>query len=102
MGSILAVATLAVVLTVTQVSLGLAQTSMRPDPESKKPGDSEHGTGRSVIPEEKGQLQPQGWTGPINTKEGGGAPATSPQGQTPPGMQSAPEGSDKVIVSPPK
>jgi hypothetical protein len=40
--------------------------------------------------------QPQVETGPINTKSGG-APASSPQGETPPGMQSAPKGSDKTI-----
>jgi hypothetical protein len=40
--------------------------------------------------------QPQGNTGPINTKSGG-APASSPQGETPPGMQSAPQGSSKTI-----
>jgi hypothetical protein len=58
------------------------------------------GTGRSV-PEEKGQLQPQGWTGPIHTQSGG-APAESPQGQSPPGMQAAPEGSNKTVVAPEK
>lgn len=58
-------------------------------------------TGRTVIPAE-GVQQPQGPTGPINTQSGGGAPATSPQGETPPGMQAAPEGSDKTIVSPPQ
>ena len=52
-------------------------------------------------PEEKGQLQPQGWTGPINTGSGG-APAESPQGQSPPGMQAAPEGSSKTVVAPEK
>ena len=41
-------------------------------------------------------IQPQGKTGPINTKTGG-APASSPQGETPPGMQAAPQGSDKTI-----
>ena len=41
--------------------------------------------------------QPQGKTGPIDTKSEGGAPASSPQGETPPGMQSAPRGSDKTI-----
>ena len=40
--------------------------------------------------------QPQGETGPINTKSGG-APASSPQGDTPAGMQSAPEGSSVTI-----
>ena len=57
-------------------------------------------TGRSA-PEEKGQLQPQGWTGPLETKSGG-APPESPQGQSPPGMQPAPDGSTKAVVQPPK
>jgi hypothetical protein len=57
-------------------------------------------TGRSA-PEEKGTLQPQGWTGPLDTKSGG-APPESPQGQSPPGMQSAPEGSTKTVVKPDK
>jgi hypothetical protein len=55
--------------------------------------------GVSVSPESSGQLQPQGKTGPLDTKSGG-APAESPQGQTPPGMQSAPDGSSKAIVGP--
>jgi hypothetical protein len=42
-------------------------------------------------------MQPQGTTGPINTKSIGGAPASSPQGETPPGMQAAPKGSDKTV-----
>jgi hypothetical protein len=57
-------------------------------------------TGQSA-PEEKGQLQPQGWTGPIDTKSGG-APPESPQGQSPPGMQAAPDGSTKVVTEPRK
>ncbi|WP_156917861.1 hypothetical protein [Bradyrhizobium sp. Cp5.3] len=57
-------------------------------------------TGRSA-PEEKGQLQPQGWTGPLDTKSAG-APPESPQGQSPPGMQAAPEGSTKTVVEPRK
>ncbi len=60
---------------------------------------SQHSEGRTVIPDEKGVKQPQGWTGPLETKSGG-APAESPQGQSPPGMQSAPEGSNKTIVEP--
>ena len=63
-------------------------------------GDANAPTGRSA-PEDKGQLQPQGWTGPIETKSGG-APAESPQGQSPPGMQAAPDGSTKTTVEPPK
>lgn len=58
------------------------------------------GTARTP-PEDKGQLQPQGWTGPVNTQSGG-APAESPQGQSPPGMQAAPDGSDKTVVAPEK
>ena len=65
-----------------------------------KPGDSPHSTGRTVSPETEGKKQPQGDTGPINTTTTGGAPAESPQGQTPPGMQAAPEGSSKTIVDP--
>lgn len=40
--------------------------------------------------------QPQGKTGPIVTKPGG-APAASPQGETPAGMQAAPKGSSETI-----
>ena len=58
-------------------------------------------TGPTLTPETKGQKQPQGWTGPTNTGQGG-APASSPQGQTPPGMQSAPEGSSKTTTEPDK
>jgi hypothetical protein len=42
------------------------------------------------------QAQPQGETGPINTKPGG-APASSPQGETPGGMQAAPQGSNAPV-----
>jgi hypothetical protein len=73
----------------------LAQTQLP----GKSAGDSPHSTGRTVTPEAKGQQQPQGDTGPLDTTRGG-APAESPQGQTPPGMQSAPKGSSKTIVDP--
>jgi hypothetical protein len=43
-------------------------------------------------------MQPQGKTGSIITKQGG-APASSPQGETPAGMQAAPKGSGKKITS---
>jgi len=55
----------------------------------------------TTAPEAKGELRPQGWTGPINTTSGG-APPESPQGETPPGMQAAPEGSSKTVVEPRK
>ena len=59
----------------------------------------ESSTGPTLTPETKGQKQPQGWTGPTTTGEGG-APASSPQGQSPPGMQAAPEGSSKTTTAP--
>jgi hypothetical protein len=43
-------------------------------------------------PQSQQQTSPQGGTGPLETSSGG-APAASPQGETPPGMQSAPAGS---------
>ena len=67
--------------------------------EDKSPSDSTYSTGRTVLPDNKGQLQPQGWTGP-NSTGSGGAPAASPQGGTPPDMQPAPGGSSKTIVAP--
>jgi hypothetical protein len=44
------------------------------------------------------EQQPQGSTGPLDTTSGG-TPAESPQGEAPPGMQAAPEGSSKVITN---
>jgi hypothetical protein len=71
-------------------------------PSGKQPADNRHSqqsTGKTDVPD-KGQIQPQGPTGPITTGTSGGAPASSPQGETPPGMQSAPEGSSKTISGP--
>lgn len=42
--------------------------------------------------DKSGQSQPQGHPGPTETSSGG-APAASPQGETPPGMQSPTPGS---------
>jgi hypothetical protein len=74
--------------------IAFAQTQ----PERNPSTDSPHSTGRTVLPETKGQMQPQGRTGPIDTTNGG-APAKSPQGETP-GVQAAPEGSSKTVVEP--
>jgi hypothetical protein len=68
-------------------------------PENKNADKPESSTGRTVMPKTKGQLQPQGWTGPTNTNSAG-APASSPQGESPAGMQAAPEGSSKTVVEP--
>jgi hypothetical protein len=77
---------------------GIASAQQTPQADPSK--DSQNSTGRTIIPEKQGKTQPQGPTGPIHTGSGG-APAESPQGQTPPGMQSAPEGSSKTIVDEP-
>jgi hypothetical protein len=85
---------LAALCVATSASVASAQT------QSEQPADSQHSTGRTVLPNDNnGQLQPQGWTGPINTGSGG-TPAASPQGQSPPGMQAAPDGSSKSVVDP--
>lgn len=77
-----------------------AQTTTTPATPSEKTPAAEHSTGRTQLPEDiKGQEQPQGPTGPEEMKSGG-APAESPQGQTPPGMIAAPEGSSETIVGP--
>lgn len=62
---------------------------------------AKHSTGVTVLPpDSKGAVQPQGGTtGPTDTGSGG-APAESPQGQTPPSMQPAPQGSAETIVGP--
>jgi hypothetical protein len=87
---------LAVVYLAFCIGGAVAQTQ----PADKQPTDSPLSTGRSVSPETKGQMQPQGRTGPIDTTSGG-APAESPQGETP-GVQAAPDGSSKTIVEPQK
>jgi hypothetical protein len=79
-------------------SLG-AMAVAQPQREDRKSDDSPWSTGRTVLPDNKGQLQPQGWTGPLSTGTGG-APATSPRGGTPPDMQPAPGGATKTIVDP--
>jgi hypothetical protein len=80
------------------LSVGIAAAQKDQDQtDTSVMGDSPDSTGRTVVPSTQGQQQPQGPTGPIETKSGG-APAESPQGQTPPGMQAAPEGSSKTIV----
>jgi hypothetical protein len=81
---------------VTPVSFAAAD-----DSSNTQAGDNRHSpysTGKTEL-KDNGQVQPQGPTGPITTGSGG-APAESPQGQTPPNMQAAPEGSSKTISGP--
>jgi hypothetical protein len=73
----------------------LAQTP----PKQKTDQDSQYSTGHTVLSPDTRTETPQGKTGPRETGTGG-APAESPQGETPPAMQPAPEGSSKTIVGP--
>jgi hypothetical protein len=82
--------------------VGLGGLAAMPAAADDQPSDkSGYSSGRTQTPEAKGERQPQGRTGPITTGTGG-APPESPQGQSPPGMQAAPEGSSKVTVAPDK
>jgi hypothetical protein len=77
-------------------STGSAFAQAQPDVQTGSP----HSTGRTVSPQSKGPMQPQGRTGPTCTYTTKGAPAESPQGETPAGMQAAPDGASKTIVEP--
>lgn len=94
-------AALVLICLVSLSGMASAQTVTPNNAAESNAAEFKESTGRTVTPETKGQLQPQGWTGPINTTSGG-APAKSPQGETPPGMQAAPEGSSKTVVEPPQ
>ncbi len=92
------VAFLAVCLLCTTGSVWAQSENKAPD-KSPAVNKSDQSTGRTVTPQDKGQKQPQGWTGPLTTGSGG-SPPESPQGQSPPNMQAAPEGSSKTVVEP--
>lgn len=87
--------------TIVPFSMASAQTPSGKEPDSTQPDStrhSQHSTGKTEL-KDNGQMQPQGPTGPLNTGSGG-APAESPQGQSPPNMQPAPDGSSKTIEGP--
>ena len=80
------------------LSAGIATAQTPPDQKSGQ--DASYSTGRTHLPADmKTDTPPQGDTGPRDTGTGG-APAESPQGQTPPAMQAAPQGSSETIVGP--
>ena len=87
---------LAAVYLVFYAGTAFAQTQ----PSQTQPTDSPQSTGRTVSPETKGQMQPQGRTGQIEAAGSGVAPAESPQGETPSGTEAAPGGSSKTVVEP--
>lgn len=89
------------------VTLGLVLcaggASAQNPPSTPSAPASTHSDGRTVLPPDMADKKtpPKGAAGPMET-ESGGAPAESPQGQSPPGMIAAPEGSSKTIVDPKK
>ena len=79
-------------------AFALSSATAEPTVPQSKVDELKQGTGTTDLKayQKNNQQTPQGPSGPLNTTTGG-APAESPQGQTPPGMQAAPEGSDKTI-----
>jgi hypothetical protein len=87
---------LAAVCLLYSAEFGMAQTNP-----PYNPSDASQQSPGTTPPEARGQKQPQGWTGPPDTTTGGASPE-SPQGQSPPGMQPAPQESSKSVVEPNK
>ena len=85
-----------IVLATAAITGAAAQNSKPADPSTALPESST----RTFLPgyQQHIEQQPQGPTGPLDTRTTGGAPAESPQGQSAPGMQAAPEGSSKLIT----
>ena len=84
------------------LALCSGSASAQSPPSGRTEQDSPYSEGRTLLPpESQGVEQPQGRTGPLDTGTGG-SPAGSPQGQSAPNMQAAPEGSSKSIVEPAK
>jgi hypothetical protein len=93
------IATLATIMLASS-NVCVAQTNQAPAGAPTTPAAASDGRTDIKAHQENIQQTPQGQSGPLNTTSGG-APAASPQGQTPPGMQAAPEGSNKTIVDTP-
>ena len=88
---------LLLLLIVTPFSVASAQT-----PASDKPADTKRlaALHRQDGAARQGAIAAAGLDRTDHHRHQGGAPAESPQGQTPPGMQAAPEGSSKTISGP--
>jgi hypothetical protein len=75
-------------------SMAWAQT----EPNLEQLSASQPLKGEAASPhDKKGTAQSPGSTGPLTTGSGG-APASNPQGGTPPNMQVAPDNSSKITV----
>jgi hypothetical protein len=94
----IAIATICLIICAGAAS---AQTQPQAQAQPKAATDSPDSTGRTVLPPamDAEKDKTDGRASPNDTGSGG-APAESPQGQTPPSMQAAPDGSSKTIVDP--
>jgi hypothetical protein len=88
-----------ILITILSLALCAESVSAQTPPKEESSEASQHSTGRTVLSPKTNTKTPQGDTGPQETGTGG-APAESPQGETPPAMQPAPDGSSKTIVAP--
>jgi hypothetical protein len=88
-----------ILMAILSLALFAGDTSAQTPSTQKGTESSQHSTGRTVLSPETKVMTPQGKTGPRETGTGG-APAESPQGETPPAMQPAPDGASKTIVGP--
>jgi hypothetical protein len=88
-----------ILMAILSLALFAGDASAQTPSTQKATEGAQHSTGRTVLSPETKTMTPQGKTGPRETGTGG-APAESPQGETPPAMQPAPDGSSKTIVGP--
>jgi len=79
--------TIAVLCLISIAGLAMAQS------QSENPAAARDAMGRPLQPDAKGKPD----TTMPTTSAGGGAPAASPQGETPPGNMAAPDGSSKPV-----
>jgi hypothetical protein len=81
------------------LAIALSSAAAEPTVPQSTVDGLKQGTGTTDLKNHQPNSQPtpQGPSGPLNTTTGG-SPASSPQGQSPPGMQAAPEGADKKII----
>jgi hypothetical protein len=85
-------------LVLASICLASSVCTAQTNPSGVSPPPKEGSKATDMKPHHENiQQTPQGESGPLNTTTGG-APAESPQGQTPPGMQAAPKGSSQTIM----
>jgi hypothetical protein len=76
-----------ILLATTSTTLSQSASPTEEEAKAKAPAGQADNGKAPLETEGSSQQQPQGPTGPLETSSGG-SPASSPQGDTPPGMQS--------------